>query len=145
VRFVDTNVLLYRVSEDSAERDKAEVAANLLQAADLAFSVQVLQEFYVQATRPTRANRLTSDEARALIESWLRYPVQELNVAILRAATAACQRFQISYWDAAIIEAARALGCKEVLSEDLNAGQRYGGIRVVNPFATRRPRSNGRR
>ena len=67
MRFLDTNVLLYRISEDPAERDKAEVAANLLQATDLALSVQVLQEFYVQATRTTRQNRLSHDEALALV------------------------------------------------------------------------------
>jgi predicted nucleic acid-binding protein len=50
------------------------------------------------------------------------------------AAIATKQRFGISYWDAAIIEAARALGCDVVLSEDLNDGQDYAGVRVQNPF-----------
>ncbi len=144
MRFIDTNVLLYRVSEDPAERDKAEVAANLLQAADLALSVQVLQEFYVQATRATRAKRLSHDEAQALIEAWLRLTVQEMTVDVLRAAIESSKRFRLSYWDAAIIESARALGCKEVLSEDLNAGQSYDGVRVVNPFAPKRPKPNGK-
>jgi predicted nucleic acid-binding protein len=144
VRFIDTNVLLYRISEDPAERDKTEVAAKLLQATDLALSVQVLQEFYVQATRASRAKRLSHDEAQALIEAWLRLTVQEMTVDVLRAAIESSKRFRLSYWDAAIIEAARALGCKEVLSEDLNAGQSYGGIRVVNPFAPKRPKPNGK-
>jgi predicted nucleic acid-binding protein len=143
VRFIDTNILLYRVSDDPADRDKAELAANLLQATDLALSVQVLQEFYVQATRTTRRKRLSHDEAQALIEAWLRWTVQEMTVDILRAAIESSKQFQLSYWDAAIIEAARALGCKEVLSEDLNAGQSYGGVRVVNPFSAKRRKSNG--
>ena len=54
---------------------------------------------------------------------------------VLDAALATVVRFQISYWDAAIIEAARALGCDTVLSEDLNDGQDYAGVRVLNPFA----------
>lgn len=145
MRFIDTNVLLYRVSEDPTERDKAEVAETLLQATDLALSVQVLQEFYVQATRATRRNRLSHDEAQALIEAWLRLKVQEMTVEVLRAAIESSKRFRLSYWDAAIIESARALGCKEVLSEDLNAGRNYGGVRVVNPFASKRPKSNGNR
>lgn len=144
MRFIDTNVLLYRVSEDPAERDKAKVAANLLQSTDLALSVQVLQEFYVQATRATRRNRLSHDEAQALIEAWLRMTVQEMTVDVMRAAIESSKRFRLSYWDAAIIESARALGCKEVLSEDLNSGQSYGGIRVVNPFAAKRPKANGK-
>jgi predicted nucleic acid-binding protein len=45
-----------------------------------------------------------------------------------------CQRFQLSYWDSAIIEASRAMGCAEVLSGDLSDGQDYAGIRVINPF-----------
>jgi len=50
------------------------------------------------------------------------------------AALDSCKRFQISYWDAAIIEASRALGCAHVLSEDLNDGQDFAGVRVTNPF-----------
>jgi predicted nucleic acid-binding protein len=57
-------------------------------------------------------------------------------VSLLQSALATKQRYQISYWDAAIIEAARALGCREVLSEDLAHGQDYGGVRVVNPFTS---------
>jgi predicted nucleic acid-binding protein len=52
----------------------------------------------------------------------------------MMAALDARQRFQLSYWDAAIIEAARAMGCTQVLSEDLNDGQDYGGVQVTNPF-----------
>ncbi|HEX5103117.1 MAG TPA: PIN domain-containing protein [Pirellulaceae bacterium] len=145
MRFIDTNVLLYRVSEDPTEREKSEIAGKLLQATDVALSVQVLQEFYVQATRATRANRLSHDEAQALIEAWLRMSVQEMTVAVLRAAVESSKRFRLSYWDAAIIESARALGCKEVLSEDLSAGQSYAGVRAVNPFAGKKPKSNGKK
>jgi predicted nucleic acid-binding protein len=57
-----------------------------------------------------------------------------MTIEIMNAALSTCRRFQISYWDAAVIEAARALGCRTVLSEDMQHGQDYGGIRVVNPF-----------
>ena len=134
MRFVDTNVLLYAVSTVSEEASKAAVAKTLLDAEDLALSVQVLQEFYVQATRRGKADPLSHDQAAALIESFLRYPVQENTVSITRAAMGTRKRFQISYWDAAIIEAARALGCGDVLSEDLNDGQTYGGVVVIDPF-----------
>jgi predicted nucleic acid-binding protein len=86
VRFLDTNVLLYSVSGDSREAKKAALATGILQSSDLALSVQVLQEFYVQATRATRPHRLPHEKAMAFIESWLRFPVQELTVDILRAA-----------------------------------------------------------
>ncbi len=135
MRFVDTNILLYAVSRDEAESEKAKRANDLLDERDLGLSVQVLQEFYVQATRDSRADRLTHDQAVALVESFARFSVQETTVSVTLAAMTARQRFRISYWDAAIIEAARALGCEVVLSEDMNAGQDYGGVRVENPFA----------
>jgi predicted nucleic acid-binding protein len=135
MRFVDTNILLYSVSTDPDEREKAIAAAELLDAEDLCLSVQVLQEFYVQATRPSRSGCLTHQDATAFITKWLRFPVQEVTVALMQAAFAASRRSQLSYWDAAIVEAARMLGCAELLSEDLSAGQDFGGLRVVNPFS----------
>ena len=69
-----------------------------------------------------------------LIDSWLRFHVEDITLPILQAAMQASMRFQLSYWDAAIIEAARAAGCTEVYSEDLNTGQSFSGIRIVNPF-----------
>ena len=60
--------------------------------------------------------------------------MQDITKEIMTAALNARRRFQLSYWDAAIIEASRVLGCEEVLSEDLNDGQDYAGVRVTNPF-----------
>ena len=134
MRFVDTNVLLYAISKASDEAAKAEIAIDLLESDDLALSVQVLQEFYVQATRRGKRDALSHDQAASLIESFLRYRVQSNTVSIMRAALETRERFQISYWDASVIEAARTLGCDEVLSEDLNDGQSYEGVVVVNPF-----------
>ena len=135
MRFLDTNVLLYAISQTPAEAGKTARALALLDADDWALSVQVVQEFYVQATRSTKPNRIPHDQAVALIEAWLRFRVQELTIPILLAALRTKARYQLSYWDAAIIEAARAAGCRELYSEDLNAGQDYDGVRVVNPFA----------
>ncbi|MDR1118613.1 MAG: PIN domain-containing protein [Bifidobacteriaceae bacterium] len=134
VRFVDTNVLLYAVSTDPEESGKAATAREILKAEDLALSVQVLQEFYVQATRPTRAEPLTHEQAADLVEAFARFPVQDLTLAVVRAALRFRERYGLAYWDSAIIEAARALGCRTVLSEDLSHGQDYGGVTVVNPF-----------
>ena len=134
MRFVDTNVLLYAVSTDPDESAKATAARALLDSSDLALSVQVLQEFYVQATRATREHRLSHQQAALLIEAWLRYPVQEITAPIMLAAAATAQAAGISYWDAAIVESARALGCATVLSEDLADGRDYAGVRVENPF-----------
>lgn len=143
VRFVDTNVLLYAVSRAASERRKAEAALEILEEGDVALSVQVLQEFYVQATRASRADRLTHEQASLLIESWLRFPIQDLTVPLMRAALDTAARFRISYWDAMVIEASRAMGCTIILSEDLDDGQSFDGVRVQNPFRTKPRRSAG--
>lgn len=134
VRFVDTNVLLYTISRDPKEQEKAKRANEILTDRDLALSVQVLQEFYVQATRASRSDAITHQQAVRLIESFRRFPVQDITSPIVMAALDTRQRFQLSYWDSAIIEASRAIGCSEVLSEDLGDGQNYNGVRVTNPF-----------
>ncbi|WP_409213640.1 PIN domain-containing protein [Prosthecobacter sp.] len=117
-----------------AESGKAAKARELLRCRDLALSVQVLQEFYVQATRPSRPNPLTHDEAVAFIRTWRRFPIQDVTLSVLEDALAIKTRWQLSYWDSAILAAARQAGCDEVLSEDMNDGQDYGGVKVVNPF-----------
>ena len=134
MRFVDTNILLYAVSRDPDEQVEADRANEILAGRDVALSVQVLQEFYVQATRASRPEPLTHEQATKLVESFLRFPVQEITTAVMLAALATGQRFGISYWDAAILEASRALGCDIVLSEDLADGEDYAGVRVENPF-----------
>ena len=134
VRFVDTNLLLYAVSREPQEREKAAAAGAILRDRDLALSAQVLQEFYVQATRPNRPDPLTHEQAAALVDSFTRFRVQETTLGLVRSAMEARQRFQLSYWDAAVLEAARLTGCEELLSEDLHDGQDFDGVRVVNPF-----------
>ncbi len=134
MRFADTNVLLYAISTDPSERAKAERANDILASEDLALSVQVLQEFYVQATRASRMDPITHDQAVGLVEAFSRFPVMDTTVALMRAAFVTKARYAISYWDAAIIEAARSLGCQVVLSEDLDHATDYGGVRVEDPF-----------
>lgn len=134
MRFVDTNVLLYAISRDAGEQAKSARANEILSERDIALSVQVLQELYVQATRESRADRISHEQAAALIDSFRRFPVQETTIATVLSAMATRQRFEISLWDAAILEAARTLGCKVVLSEDLADGQDYAGVQVENPF-----------
>lgn len=136
-RFVDTNVLMYAVSGSADELPKRERARAILREPELAVSTQVLQEFYVQATRATRTDRIGHDAASRLIAALERYPVQETTFGLVLAALETRERYGLSYWDAAIVAAAQALGCRELLSEDLGAGQRYGDVVVVNPFVER--------
>ena len=133
--FVDTNILLYAISTQAEEAEKNRKAKAILSDPDLTLSVQVLQEFYVQATRPTRTDPLTHQEATALIQYWLRHRIVPLTVQILQDALAIKSRYQTSYWDAAILAAAASAGCAQLFSEDLNPGQHYNTVRVINPFS----------
>jgi len=134
MRFVDTNVLLYAISGRSDEGEKAARAAAVLNELDLGLSVQVLQEFYVQATRPKSVSPLSHDAAVAFMETLLRFPVQPTTVSLLHAALAARDRWGLSLWDATIVEAARMLGCQELCTENLQHGQDFDGVVVSNPF-----------
>ena len=135
MRFVDTNVLLYATSVVPQEAPKRLLARELLNEDDLAISVQVLQEFYYQATRPNQLAPLTHNEALEFLVDILKFEIYPVTLEIFQSAVAISQRFQLSYWDAAILAAARALGCDAVYSEDLNPQQDYDGVRIINPFA----------
>src|SRR6202040_3643650 len=99
-----------------------------------ALSTQVLQEFYVQATRPTRPDPLPHDIAAGLIVTWTRFRVQAITLQIVAAALEIKAAHGFSYWDSAIIAAARALGCEELFTEDMTHGRDVEGVRIVNPF-----------
>src|SRR6059036_3078508 len=131
--FLDTNVLLYAVSRHPSEADKTTRAAQLLAQPDRGISVQVVQEFFYNATvkleRP-----MTREEAVRFLEPFLRLEVVPIRLELFRNACRVSARYQISYWDAAIISAAKELGAAIVYSEDLAHGQSYEGVTVVNPF-----------
>ena len=133
--FLDTNVLLYAVSTTPSEAPKRQLARYLLAEDDWTLSVQVLQEFYVQATRATRPDRLSLADAVALMACWERFTVQPIDRAVLHRALHFHQAYPLSYWDAAILAAAQQSGCDLVLSEDMTDGHTYGTVTVRNPFA----------
>lgn len=132
--FFDTNILLYSVATNPLERGKRERAVAVLNREDGALSVQVLQEFYVQATRATRPDRVSHEIAVDLITAWTRFRVQEMTLTILGAALEIKAAHGFSYWDSAIIAAARALGCRELYTEDMSHGREVEGVLIVNPF-----------
>ena len=135
MRFLDTNILIYAVSTSQEDAIKRNTALEILSNRELALSVQVLQEFYVQATRPSRPGALTHQEAVAICESMERFPIFPITLDVVREAFNIRADFGLSYWDSAIIAAARLAGCEAIYSEDLSHTQDYGGISVLNPFA----------
>ena len=132
--FFDTNILLYSISTRPSEQTKREIATALLYRDDPAVSVQVLQEFYVQATRPTKPDPISHGDAVDMITAWSRFRVQELTLSILNGALEIRARHRFAYWDCAIIAAARALGCRELYTEDMSHGREVEGVLIVNPF-----------
>jgi predicted nucleic acid-binding protein len=131
--FVDTNVLLYAISTDPAEAAKRTRARELLGGEGWGLSVQVLQEFYVNATRGPGAP-MDHDLAEAAIRQFLLRPVVAADAQLLLDALRLKARFGVAYWDAAILAGARRLGARVLFYEDLSAGQDYDGVTVVNPF-----------
>jgi predicted nucleic acid-binding protein len=132
--FVDTSVLLYSISRAPSENRKRGQAIELLDRDNLAVSTQVLQEFYWQATRSTCPHPIPHRAAAALITAWSRFPVQDMSLDIVKAGLEICRRHGLPYWDAAIVAAAQALGCDQLLSEDMQDGRRINSLTIVNPF-----------
>jgi predicted nucleic acid-binding protein len=133
--FVDTNLLLYTVSERPGEQEKRRVAIKLVSRADWGSSAQVLQEFFFNATRLRGASpALTRETAIGMVTAFARYPIIPVDVALVQHALWLQHRYQTSYWDAAIIAAAIKLGADTLYSEDLSHGQSYETVTVLNPF-----------
>lgn len=133
-QFLDTNILLYSISRNSGEAPKRIRAIELLDNQTNCLSIQVLQEFYVQATRASRPDPIPHRLATQLIHTWSRFRIQDMTMPILQSALRIRDAHQISFWDSAVIAAALALGCDRIYTEDLNHGQIIEGLTIVNPF-----------
>jgi len=141
--FFDTNVLVYIFSVD--EPAKLRIAEQLYGSATsdgtATVSTQVIQEFYAATTRrPHR--RLSPREARHVAQELAELNVIQLGVPLLLRAMDLNRSDHISFWDALIVEAALAGGCRTLYSEDLQHGRSFGPLRVVNPFV---PETNSAR
>ena len=134
-RFVDSSVLIYAHDLDTGNKHKLAQALihDLWESGRGRLSIQVLQEFFVTVTRRI-PNPIDSDEAAEAIEDFAQWNVHAPTPADVLDAIAIHRRFDISFRDAMILNSASKLGCQIVYSEDLNAGQRYDGVRVVNPL-----------
>lgn len=131
--FYDTNLFVYAVSKASEDAAKRATAAQLIATGDFCLSIQVIQEFIntcLSKARLGQAPEAIAATAKFLFDFPCALPSRD---QVLRAL-ALQQRFQIKYWDAAILSAAIELGCSNLYSEDLNHGQDYAGVRVINPF-----------
>ncbi len=132
--FFDTNVFLYVVSAATEDAAKREKAVALLSSTDFAISVQVMQEFADTALRKKRLG-VTPEEVREMLEELAAsYPVLSPTPRLVFRALELSTRYQIRYYDAAILAAAQELGCQTLYSEDFSHGQTYDTVQVLNPF-----------
>ncbi len=133
--FFDTNILLYAaqtklVGSDAAKR---RVAEELIIDHDFAISGQVLAEFYANAIK-TGPQQLSPAEAGEWLERLAVQSCIAVDAGIVRAGAVLAERYQLSYWDGAIIAAAHEADADLLYTEDLNDGQRYGSVTAINPF-----------
>jgi predicted nucleic acid-binding protein len=131
--FIDTNLLVYAHDTDAGE--KHATAQGLI--SDMwmedqwpCLSVQVLQELFVNLTR----KGVPGSEAESIVSDYSGWRVVENSVDLLHMAFREHARWGLSFWDSLIVAAARKVGCRRLLSEDLSPEQDYDGISVVNPF-----------
>lgn len=131
--FLDTNVVAYAASNEATDAAKTAIARQLLLTESIGLSAQVLQEFFVVVTRKFQ-RRLSIADAEVFLDSLAAFPVVPLTPELIRRGIRLHERYQISYWDGAILAAAKELAATTVFSEDLAHGQTYDGVTVLNPF-----------
>ncbi len=133
--FVDTNILVYAHDRQAGRKHAtaSEHIRALWEERRGVLSTQVLQEFFVNLTRKTSAPP-PAGAAKRIIQNYLAWPVVVNDGRAILEAIDLQGRFRLSFWDALIVQAALSAGCATLLSEDLNPGQQYESLRVVNPF-----------
>jgi predicted nucleic acid-binding protein len=131
--FVDTNVLLYALDPADLKKQQAARAwrERLWKNRLGRVSFQVLQEFYVKASQKWPGAR---DEARAEVKDLLAWQPVMVDAAILERGWKLQDRYQLSFWDALIVAAAKSIGCRYLLTEDLQTNQDLDGLLVISPF-----------
>lgn len=132
--FIDTNVLVYAAAGRGPLEEKRRRSLELMDRENFGLSAQVLQEFYVTVVRKIE-HALSPADAMAWVETLASFPCIAVDSGLVKIAAVNSVRYRISYWDAAVLAAAEAMGARTLYSEDLNSGQLYGDVRVVNPFA----------
>jgi predicted nucleic acid-binding protein len=138
VTFVDTNVLVY--AYDASETIKQPMAQAVLEglwsSGRGVVSTQILQEFYSVATSRLKPP-MSPGQAREIVSLYSTWTVVLIEPALILTASRLQEQHRLSFWDALVVEAARAAGAGRLLTEDLNDGQEFGHVRIEDPFRSR--------
>jgi len=130
--FLDTNILVYCADNGDPDRQQLcrQFVHRLRSQHRAVISTQVLQEFYVVATRKAGVDSLS---AKAICGNLRHMPSVTVTADLIEQAIDCHLSDQLSFWDALIVVSARSAGCAFLLSEDLNPGQTIRGLRIVEP------------
>jgi len=134
--FVDSNILLYSVSQQDEDRSKRKIARKLLEGGNTSFtlSVQVLNEFLNIATHPKK-HRMSRDEAAHHTRTYRRtYPIVSLDQATHELSMTWYLPKHLGLWDSLIVASANLANCDTLYSEDMNHGQTFGNVTIIDPF-----------
>ena len=135
MRFIDTNILVYAATDQDPR--KRDIARELINHAievnhDGCISTQVLQEF---CNTMFRKSLRTREEIDGMLDYFRELVATDVTIDLVRRAVAVKDEYGMQFYDALIVATAAKLGCLEIVSEDLNPGQTYCGMAVVNPFS----------
>ncbi len=131
--FIDTNILLYAASNGRLEPDKTRLARLLLRARPWAVSMQVVQEFHVNATKKV-ALGISSEHAARVVDGLLARAIVDITHELFLRAVILQNRFRLHYCDAAVCQAAIQAGYRLLFSEDMTSEEVYDRVMVLNPF-----------
>ena len=133
--FIDTNVLIYAEASDvpAKQRTALDLLKRLYEEALGVLSTQVLQEYCNVALKKLR---LPVQHVRAQLDLYEQFEVIQVTPAIIQAGLDLHQTRSVAFYDAIIVASAQIAGCNVLWTEDMNAGESVGGLRIINPFAT---------
>jgi predicted nucleic acid-binding protein len=131
--FLDTNILIYAAAGKEDEPEKHVRAVNIIRESDVVLSTQVVGEF-LHVSRRKYMKVMSVAQINSWAETLMRFPSIDIDQAVIKSALFVAERYQISFWDAALIASAERLSAKTLYTEDLNHGQKYGSVTAINPF-----------
>lgn len=133
--FVDTNILVYAHDRTAGARHTRASALieQLWDSGSGVLSTQVLQELCISLQRKL-SRPLSAGETRRLVQPYLSWEVVVNSPQAALDALEVSARYKVSYWDGLVLQAADFAGANVLYSEGFSHGQRYGAVRVVNPF-----------
>lgn len=129
--FLDTNILIYAAVGAKSEPRKRALAAELFKQPEAVISAQVMAEFFWNVVKK---KYMDIGMAARWLDTLMMMPCVEVDAPLVLDGAAISRRYQIAYWDAALIAACKRCDAETLYTEDLNHGQLYEGVRVINPF-----------